>query len=145
MLLNNPFFHHKFGFVRLIIEPHCWVSLLNLTSSFSFIVEYNLIVEIRWWTLEVMRTAELLWRNVRSWSGRSSTSLKMSLPELCYGVAGVTILLSLSVFSLMIADALPQTSEAIPLLGQLKATVTCLLFSSLDLLKDIICLNQQLS
>lgn len=33
-------------------------------------------------------------------------------------VAGVTILLSLSVFSLMIADALPQTSEAIPLLGQ---------------------------
>lgn len=34
-------------------------------------------------------------------------------------VAGVTILLSLSVFSLMIADALPQTSEAIPLLGQL--------------------------
>ncbi|XP_039276488.1 neuronal acetylcholine receptor subunit alpha-7 isoform X5 [Nilaparvata lugens] len=30
---------------------------------------------------------------------------------------GVTILLSLSVFSLMIADALPQTSEAIPLLG----------------------------
>ncbi|KAJ4434602.1 hypothetical protein ANN_23164 [Periplaneta americana] len=33
-------------------------------------------------------------------------------------VPGVTILLSLSVFSLMIADALPQTSEAIPLLGQ---------------------------
>jgi Neurotransmitter-gated ion-channel transmembrane region. len=32
-------------------------------------------------------------------------------------VTGVTILLSLSVFSLMIADALPQTSEAIPLLG----------------------------
>ncbi|XP_034241391.1 neuronal acetylcholine receptor subunit alpha-7-like isoform X3 [Thrips palmi] len=30
---------------------------------------------------------------------------------------GVTILLSLSVFSLMIAECLPQTSEAIPLLG----------------------------
>lgn len=70
----------------------------------------------------------------------------MSSPELSYGVAGVTILLSLSVFSLMIADALPQTSEAIPLLGQLiAATVTCLLFSSLDPFYDIICLNQQLS
>lgn len=70
----------------------------------------------------------------------------MSSPELSYGVAGVTILLSLSVFSLMIADALPQTSEAIPLLGQLKATtVTCLLFSSLDTFNDITCLNQQLS
>ncbi|XP_050522326.1 acetylcholine receptor subunit alpha-type acr-16-like isoform X6 [Daktulosphaira vitifoliae] len=34
-----------------------------------------------------------------------------------WDLLGVTILLSLSVFSLMIADALPQTSEAIPLLG----------------------------
>jgi len=40
-----------------------------------------------------------------------------------YVVSGVTILLSLSVFSLMIADALPQTSEAIPLLGQTKLKI----------------------
>lgn len=43
---------------------------------------------------------------------------KEGTSQVCSGVSGVTILLSLSVFSLMIADALPQTSEAIPLLGQ---------------------------
>lgn len=61
--------------------------------------------------------------------------------ELYYGVAGVTILLSLSVFSLMIADALPQTSEAIPLLGQPKAIVPCLLDTTVDTFMDIICLK----
>ncbi|XP_049830724.1 neuronal acetylcholine receptor subunit alpha-7-like isoform X4 [Schistocerca gregaria] len=49
----------------------------------------------------------------------SMTLLGFTLPHECGEklTLGVTILLSLSVFSLMIADALPQTSEAIPLLG----------------------------
>ncbi|XP_039276495.1 neuronal acetylcholine receptor subunit alpha-7 isoform X12 [Nilaparvata lugens] len=49
----------------------------------------------------------------------SMTLLGFTLPFECGEklTLGVTILLSLSVFSLMIADALPQTSEAIPLLG----------------------------
>lgn len=32
-------------------------------------------------------------------------------------VAGVTILLSLTVFSLLVAQVLPQTSDAVPLIG----------------------------
>lgn len=49
------------------------------------------------------------------WNGFSQINVKEN--AILY-LPGVTILLSLSVFSLMIADALPQTSEAIPLLGQ---------------------------
>lgn len=44
-------------------------------------------------------------------------------------VPGVTILLSLSVFSLMIAECLPQTSEAIPLLGQVARRLVSVLVS----------------
>ncbi|XP_034241389.1 neuronal acetylcholine receptor subunit alpha-7-like isoform X1 [Thrips palmi] len=49
----------------------------------------------------------------------SMTLLGFTLPHECGEklTLGVTILLSLSVFSLMIAECLPQTSEAIPLLG----------------------------
>ena len=38
-------------------------------------------------------------------------------------ISGVTILLSLTVFSQVLADTMPATSDAIPLLGNLK-TVT---------------------
>lgn len=34
-------------------------------------------------------------------------------------VPGVTILLSLTVFSLLVAQVLPQTSDAVPLIGQI--------------------------
>lgn len=40
----------------------------------------------------------------------------MALYELC-SVAGVTILLSLTVFLNLVAETLPQVSDAIPLLG----------------------------
>lgn len=51
----------------------------------------------------------------------------------------MTILLSLSVFSLMIADALPQTSEAIPLLGQQPSYngFECTLFHSVLLVTEL--------
>lgn len=34
-------------------------------------------------------------------------------------VPGVTILLSITVFSLLVAQVLPQTSDAVPLIGQI--------------------------
>lgn len=37
----------------------------------------------------------------------------------CLCIPGITILLSLTVFSLLVADLLPKTSDAIPLLGTL--------------------------
>jgi len=60
--------------------------------------------------------AEVLCLNINR--GNTKHKRKVSLFHQPFFVPGVTILLSLSVFSLMIADALPQTSEAIPLLGQ---------------------------
>lgn len=41
----------------------------------------------------------------------------LSWRELYAFVSGVTILLSLTVFSLLVAELLPQTSDAVPLIG----------------------------
>lgn len=57
-------------------------------------------------------------------------------------VPGVTILLSLSVFSLMIAECLPQTSEAIPLLGQVARPLVSVLVPLQKKIKVLISFSQ---
>jgi hypothetical protein len=84
-------------------------------ETFCYLTCYSLPNE----GAEASIQAEVLYLNIHRGNTERNTHKKNgSVFHQPFFVPGVTILLSLSVFSLMIADALPQTSEAIPLLGQ---------------------------
>lgn len=58
--------------------------------------------------------------------------------KLC-SVAGVTILLSLTVFLNLVAETLPQVSDAIPLLGTARSLSDLPVLTTSSMLPDEIC------